>query len=79
MSVPYNVINKDKLTLEEEIELAKHWEEEGNNLPYLTDEDFAKLSNAEQEKRIRLEQLNTLQKHYKRFIPFLTDIMYELG
>lgn len=79
MSITYNVVNKDKLTLEEEIELAKHWEEEGNNLPYLTDEDFAKLSNAEQEKRIRLEQLNTLQKHYKRFIPFLTDIMYELG
>lgn len=79
MTIPYNVMNKDKLTLEEEMDLAAKWEEEGNSLPYLSDADFARLTNLEQEKRIRLEELHTLQRHYAKFVTFLTDVMYELG
>lgn len=75
--VPYNVIQT--LTLEEEMELALQLEREGNELPYLSDEDFASLTDLEQEKRIRMEKLRTLQRHYADFKLFLTDVMIELG
>lgn len=46
---------------------------------YLSDEDFANLSELEQERVIRMEQLKTLQKYYKNFNLFLSDVMVELG
>ena len=73
MTIPYNVL------METEEEMAARLEEEGNSLPYLSDEDFAKLPELEKERRVRLEQLAALQIHYKDFKRFLTDVMVELG
>lgn len=75
--VPYNAVAN--LTEEEESELALSLEKAGNDLPYLSDEDFANMSELEQERRIRMEQLNALQNHYRKFNVFLTDVMIELG
>lgn len=61
MTIPYNVL------METEEEMAARLEEEGNSLPYLSDEDFAKLPELEKERRVRLEQLAALQIHYKDF------------
>lgn len=77
--IPFNAMNREELTLEEEVELSKKQWEEGDSLPYLSDEDFAKLPFIEQEKRIRFEALETLQNHYSTFRPFLVDVMRELG
>lgn len=73
MTIPYNVL------METEEEMAARLEEEGNRLPYLSDEDFANLPELEKERRVRLEQLVALQVHYKDFKRFLTDVMVELG
>lgn len=53
--------------------------DDGEELAYLTDEDFANLPNAEQERVVRLESLQILREHYPSFIPFLRDVMQELG
>lgn len=73
MTTPYNVLMDD-----DEV-LAAKLEAEGDALPFLTDEDFANLTEIEQERLIRMEQLKTLQRHYKNFNVFLTDVMVELG
>lgn len=78
--IPYNVLSDDdEFSWEEEQELAAYYEQEGELLDYLTDEDFSKLDGAEQERIIRLEQLKALQEHYANFDLFLSDVMYELG
>ncbi|QYW05818.1 terminase large subunit [Vibrio phage vB_VpaP_G1] len=74
MTYPYNAVAE----VDEEA-LAAKLEDEGNALPYLTDEDFANLTDVEQERLIRMEQLRALQTHYKDFKLFLTDVMIELG
>lgn len=78
MDYPYNVLN-GALSEEEEAMLALELEAEGDALPFLSDEDFANLPELEKERRVRLEQLVTLQAHYKDFKRFLTDVMVELG
>lgn len=74
MTYPYNTVAE----IDDEA-LAAKLEAEGDALPYLTDEDFANLTDLEQERIIRMEQLKTLQEHYKDFKLFLTDVMIELG
>lgn len=59
--------------------VAIQQEVEGDDLPYLTDEDFYNLPDIEQERRLRLESLRALQSHYSAFPTFLTDVMVELG
>lgn len=73
MEVPYNVL------MDEEVTLAEQLVAEGDALPFLTDEDFANLSELEQERILRTESLKTLQRHYRQFSVFLTDVMVELG
>ena len=46
---------------------------------YLSDEDFANLPAIEQERVIRMEQLQELQRYYKDFNTFLLDAMIHLG
>ncbi|APU00385.1 hypothetical protein fHeYen301_52 [Yersinia phage fHe-Yen3-01] len=70
---PYNVI------MESDEEMAERLEREGDSLPYLSDEDFADLSDLEKERRIRKEELAAVQDHYRNFNTFLTDVMVELG
>ncbi|CCI88428.2 phage DNA packaging [Yersinia phage phiR8-01] len=73
MTQPYYVFS------EEEESITAKLEAEGDALPYLSDEDFANLPELEQQRLIRMEQLKTLQVHYKNFNVFLTDVMVELG
>lgn len=73
MDIPYNVM------METEEELTNRLEQEGNELPYLSDEDFASLTDIEQERRVRMEQIQALKIHYADFKVFLTDVMVELG
>lgn len=73
MDIPYNVL------METDDELAARLQEEGDSLPYLSDEDFANLSDLDKERRIRMEQVQALQLHYADFKVFLTDVMVELG
>lgn len=80
MTIPYNTLSgKVELTWEEEQELALQLEQEGEVLNYLTDEDFALLSDIEQERVLRLEELKQLQTYYSNFTTFLRDVMIELG
>ncbi|AOT25409.1 DNA maturase B [Pectobacterium phage PP2] len=73
MEIPYNVL------LDPDEALAAKLEEEGNALPYLSDEDFAALPDLEKERRVRMEQIVALRIHYSDFKVFLTDVMVELG
>lgn len=73
MDIPYNVM------METEEEKVRRLQAEGDSLPYLSDEDFARLPDLEKERRIRMEQVCALQAHYADFKVFLTDVMVELG
>lgn len=73
MDIPYNVM------METEEEKVARLQAEGDSLPYLSDEDFARLPDLEKERRIRMEQVAALQAHYADFKVFLTDVMVELG
>lgn len=80
MIIPYSALTAEaELTLEEEQALAEQLEAEGEALRFLSDEDFANLTDLEQERLIRMEQLEALQLHYKDFNVLLTDVMVELG
>ncbi|AEZ65074.1 terminase large subunit [Aeromonas phage phiAS7] len=74
---PFNVVAE--LTAEEEAALASDLERAGDEMPYLSDEDFADLTQLEQERYLRMEELKTIQEHYRDFNVFLTDVMVELG
>ncbi|QHB36538.1 DNA packaging protein, partial [Pectobacterium phage MA14] len=53
--------------------------DEGDGKDYVSDEDFANMTQLEQERVIRLEQLGELQRYYKDFNTFLLDAMIHLG
>lgn len=65
--------------LDEEGQYVKYDKDYDEGEDYLSDEDFANLSDLEQERVVRKEQLRTLQKYYKNFNLFLSDVMVELG